>query len=494
MSTTKSLIDVMKAHYRGDIKHVSLESVKDASSFWKDFTNSVWAVLPTDDLIDCIVRDQLKAFKDVDTLEIVNKKGRLLKRFARFYKDNTGKVLTDSQMGIIGDKLQFFISQDGSKDYYVDFTNVIDWDDGQFGKDDSCWWGCYDESKDIFTDNGGWGVRFYRDIEDEQGIGRTWILPRNGMLLCFNAYGVQRANVSKVLKSLFAEHGIILHYKRIGLYNSCNSEIPYINGDDSSGSSGSFVMYPEPMQESDIQEKYDLNMEVETQEHCRNCGDALGEYDTNRINDYCYCDDCTNSLFSSCDNCNEYCDIDDVHATDDDQYLCRWCAERKGYELCEDCGKYSQETITTEDTDDTYCVKCNPTMQCEECEEYYDNMERHNERVHPIIDESGLDKNYETVHAIIKDTGNYHTSWVYRVPDVDGVYLWMPEDAGHTYSIVHDMSGLTVRSNIKTFAEGKQLLLTIAPLTDWMQSESELTSNKELLTQINNAIREITTG
>lgn len=503
MVSTKELIQAMKSQYAGNITRVTLEKTKDAQTFWRELVSSVYYAIPSDESnTDRLVQATLLKFAESDTLELVNKQGKLLKRFAKFYKQETGTMLSDSLMGVIGDKLQYHVSQQGGvNEYFIDFTNRIEWNDGQFGKGDSCWWGCFSDSREVFTENGGWGIRFYRDSDDENGIGRCWILPRDGLLLCFNAYGVQRANVSKVLKAFFAQHGIILHYKKLEkLYNSFNGDIPYINTDENSGSSGAFVMYPEPLEASAILNQYDLYMEYnENKEKCSHCGHSIdteyGEY--NIIHDNYYCQNCADRLFSYCDACCEYEDSDNVYPTDDDRYLCRYCAEHRDYELCEGCNHYSQNTITTQDTDSTYCKECNHCQVCEECDEYYEDMPAHNERIHAAIDETGLIKSYETVHALIDTVGNYHTAYVYRVPDIEGLYLWQPRqansDMNHSWSITHDVSGLVVKRDIESFAVGKRVLLSICNLLDWMQTNRELQDGGKL-PQVSEAIREAMRG
>lgn len=232
------LINVLR--HNKEMVRIELESKNtNASEFWYSIIADVYNLIPSDKKnTDNKIRDAMISFQETDTLEMVNKQGKLLKRFAKHFKESNGYKLDDKLAGLIGDKLQYYLSKE-SKVYYADFTDVINWRDGQFGKYDSCWWGQYSDSQEAFISNGGWGIRFYENEEDENGIGRTWIYPKDGMLMCFNSYGVERPNVSKVIKQVYKQSGIILHYKAVELSNSGNIEIPYIN------SGTGFVLFPE---------------------------------------------------------------------------------------------------------------------------------------------------------------------------------------------------------------------------------------------------------
>jgi hypothetical protein len=72
----------------------------------------------------------------------------------------TGEVIPDNIMGIMGDVLQALINKEGNSIFF-DFTNDFDWEDGEFGKSGSCWWGQYSDSLPTFEQGGGWCIRFY---------------------------------------------------------------------------------------------------------------------------------------------------------------------------------------------------------------------------------------------------------------------------------------------------------------------------------------------
>jgi hypothetical protein len=494
--TTEDIIQILKEHR--SLGSVSLQRAKDCSEFWTEFCDSVYRELPAykDGIEDYAMRVMLVNFSSIDTLEVVNKKGRILKRFANWVKSEHGIKLSDSVLGIIGDTLQRHLNST-EQTYFYDFTDTIDWDNGQFGKDDSCWWGCYEESQDVYISNGGWGIRFYQDDDqdDDNGIGRTWIYPHNGMLLGFNSYGVSRPQTSKVLKAIFAEHGIKLHYKRCSIENSQNDSIPYINGDSG------FVLYPDDVDGDDVPDSYDLDMETNNnKEHCSHCDCVLDEYDYYSLGEYQYCESCTNRLFSYCDGCEEYCDKDDVHLTNDDRYLCEYCLKREEYVECYECNKWTDETIEDSNGDD-FCEECadKHLTHCDECDVYvYGNTHECPSKQ----DYSGLVESVESLHAQIRINGdtveNHDNVKVYRVPDVQGITLYnyhaITTELDNAWSISHDISGLAVKSDIPTFSKAKELLFALAPLCDWNQDAKTLSNNRELMRTVYSTIKTILEG
>jgi hypothetical protein len=496
--TTNEIIQILKEHRT--LSTVSLQRAKDCSEFWDDFCESVYRTLPImkDGIEDYAMLSMLKDFRNIDTLEVVNKKGRILKRFANWIKSEHGVKLSDSMLGIIGDVLQRHLS-DAEHTYFYDFTDSIDWNDGQFGKDESCWWGGYKESKDVYTSNGGWGMRFYQDAnqDDDNGIGRTWIYPHNGMLLGFNSYGVSRPQTSKVLKAIFAEHGIKLHYKQVSIENSQDSEIPYINGDSG------FVLYPDTMDGDNVPTSYDLDMETDhNKTRCEHCNCTLDtEYgDYTIVSDSYYCESCTNRLFSYCDGCEEYCDKDDVHLTNDDRYLCKYCLKREGYVECYECNTYVEEYITDSDGDE-FCESCadKHLTHCDECDVYVygDAHECPSKQ-----DFSGLVESVESLHAQLSINGNvtenHDNVKVYRLQNVTGITLYnyrdVTDELNSAWSISHDISGFAVKSDIDSFSKAKEIFLALAPLCDWNQDAKMLSDNHELMSTIFSTIKTILEG
>lgn len=497
---TQAIIEILKSHM--DKSQVTLERAKDCKGIWTRIVIDVYGSIPTtiDGIEDTTVKSVMYEFENEDSLELVNKKGRILKRFSNYWKSKTGTKITDRLIGIIGDIMQRHLSASDAV-YTYDFRDVIDWNDGMYGKDDSCWWGCFSSSKDVYIDNGGWGIRFYDGLDDRQGSGRTWILPRDGILIGFNSYGVSRAQTSKVIKAIFAQHGIVLHYRSVDVVNSPNSEIPYINGDTG------FILYPEGMEESELLGEYDLNMESDGQEDddratCEHCSRRINmDYDSyESIGGSIYCSNCASTNFSFCDKCQEWYDPSDVHSVENHSYyfcLCEHCAKMEDYTECYECNNWVNETVMDSDGD-SFCEECaeKHLIPCDHCEEYFYGTHE----CPASLDYSGLVESVETLHAQIRSkdySGDSHENvTVYRLENCQGITLFNPhmidKSCSDEWNISHDVSGLAIKSNL-SFASAKTLLLRLSQLpVDWNQPSDVLIGNKDIMTQVVTAIREIT--
>lgn len=495
MTTTNDILNVLRKYNHQKVT-IDLSKAKDCTDFWNEFVRAVYYVLPETEIrdsggnylyrIDSDIRNKLDSFAKQDNLELVNKSGKLLKRFAKYYKEQTGTKLDDSTLGIIGDKLQYYLNQQ-SVSYVIDFSDVIDWKDGKFGKSGSCWWGTYSDSIPTFVNGGGWAIRFYDSMDDTDGIGRTWLVPSGGVLLGFNSYGIERPKVSKVIKALFAQHDIELHYQRTRIYNSCNNTIPYINESDESDNG--FVLYPTDRTPED---EYDLEMESQTSEHCTHCGTSIDtEFDSyEMIGDSIYCESCAFDLFSNCDRCGEWYDNGDVHKVKDgDEYLCEYCAKGRDLVLCYQCNEYTDE-ITYDHDGDNFCNECAQSHLtfCEHCNEYYHDRQIENHDCPKNRDYSGLVEcpNYN-LHAQIRNIETYnHNVTVYKIDGCDGlamVDVHTIDSDMDGWNICHETSGLAVKSGL-TFNHAKYVFQQIAFLTDWTQESTKLSADQELMSKV----------
>lgn len=105
---------------------------------------------------------------------------------------------------------------------------------------------------------------------------------------------------------------------------------------------------------------------------CCSCGDRVSE------NDYCctdygdiYCPDCYYDNFDSCAHCGETFSKGETYDCNGD-YLCEYCAEKKGFYKCSDCGDYTQDYTFC--NDELYCGRCLPEgNSCVACGEYFES-------------------------------------------------------------------------------------------------------------------------
>jgi len=483
---TEDIVQILKQH-RG-IEEVVLEKSKDLKEVWENFIYAVYHNALIEKMFwDEKLRDQLLDFELCDSLEIVTKKGRVLKRFAFFYKTQTGEGIPDNIMGILGDLLQSLITKENSLKFFLDFTNNFDWNDGDFGKSGSCWWGTYSDSLPTFEQGGGWCVRFYNENHD--GIGRTWLYPdpECGVLLGFNSYGVERGKVSKSIKRIFAQHNIELHYSRCNIENSNSSSIPYINGGTG------FVLYTDDISP---EKEYDLDMEViedENHETCDGCGCRIntddGEY--NSVGDYIYCQSCTDDKLSFCDKCQEFCDKDDVYSVGDKHSrfdcLCEYCAQSVGMVLCSSCGEYSEYVFEAYDSGNCFCESCNELFFCEKCENYFENSNECPDCDEDEEEETAQDTNLKHESHLwdgleigtekIDFLGKIKEVRVYRFPDIPGLLVCK----NNNWMVYHINSKLGAMVDIRSFDYAIEAMKKFGELANWSElSQEDILHNSEL--------------
>lgn len=512
----------------GDFEHVIY---KDDSKKWeKDY--AAWGVIYRANSFpaDCISlghlaqRFQREGFPlqngknwEGDTLELVNKSGRLLKRFNKFIKLATGHDIDSAMQGKLGDKLQYFVN--AAKSFTFDFHCRIDWEDGMYGHSGSCWWGCYEDSQDVFNDHDGWAIRFYDGMNDRKGIGRTWIVPMDNALVCFNSYGPTRAEVSKVIKQVFAGHGIELHYKSLAVENSNSREIPYIN-------SGTGFVLAESGHDFLTADCVDLDWDVDggSRYTCDACGDRVDEDDccSGPGGEGIYCESCYNDRFEYCEKCNETCDRDEIHEVHGSpyNYVCEYCLDRIGAMKCDDCGDYVVDDYhVMQDSENVYCDSCIDrqtefTCQCGErfeyamddgdkcescdyvycakCSEMVQDHDEHETETHPgdetqdeiesdmVQDSTAILAVEDTVTLCRAETDNKPSSYtlkVYRLANVPGLFVYdehaLDRTSDHTYHVVHQC-GLAAKANVPQLHKAIAIMQELGTLTNWDKTQDEI--------------------
>jgi len=293
--------------------------------------------------------------------EYITKEGRFIKRFEKAYKEITTAKLSQTAKALIGDIIQKIASE---QIYRVDFVDYIDWKDGEYGKDDSCWWGCYSGSQEIFIDSGGWAIRFYD--KNNKGIGRVWCFPfeDSRTFVLFNAYlnfdGGPLDQFARMLANLCGG----LKYKRVRLINQEeDNDYPYIN--DHKGYAVSFT--------GEFEREYDMDIgERKPKYSCSYCGDGLMEDECYHGNDGIYCENCYNRFYAECGWCNIiYLKDDLTYVESESQCYCEHCL-RSYFSTCDNCNESFRERNINydEESDNNYCNDCYEELleEREECE------------------------------------------------------------------------------------------------------------------------------
>jgi hypothetical protein len=316
--------------------------------------------------------------------------GKFPKRVEKFYKDAANLTCPASFVTQIGN-----LARDHSSEqitFRFDFVNSIDWDDGDFGDADSCWWGSYGEARDTLTENGGLAVRFYDD--DDNGIGRAWLAPYGGMYVLFNGY--DRGDGATLRWAKVVSEFMGMSYEKVGLTNW--NDLMYINND-----SGYLIGPAETIKNvshislqfgsagvtcyncgTDLEDESDEYTGSDDETYCESCYDARFTRcehceETVRLDDTTYieaaggsvCDSCRGAHYTYCDECSEY------HADEDNTYIagegdfCEFCRD-ENFTVCDDCGEYVRNDDVTEVNDKFYCDTCREkyAKECPVCDEW----------------------------------------------------------------------------------------------------------------------------
>lgn len=255
------------------------------------------------------------------------KQGTLPKRIQRhLYKAKSIKLTSENltQLGNIAKRH----TTDGST-FILDFTQKIDWQDGDFGDAGSCFWGDKAGAKDMLQQNKAYAIRAWRwrtahaqfglAYQNVRGYARAWVATiGNNLFAVFNGYGETTLCLARLLALKFA-----CGYQRIHLTNK---------GDDGGALwiNGGTAYAIGAWEKISRMEKFDLGWEEIYEEETIDCyacearvdeDDAIRAYDRlGLVNSYCQ--DCA----SECSNCANWYSSELVrYHSATDQYLCRDC-------------------------------------------------------------------------------------------------------------------------------------------------------------------------
>ena len=252
----------------------------------------------------------------------------------------------------------------GNDTYHFDIVDSINWQDGDFGDDGSCYWGNHSNARAMLTDNGGLAIRFFDGQDSDRGIGRAWLVPiaDDNAYILFNGYGFDTSSATLTITRVFSQF-MGLNYKRIELSNNGHAySILYINGGIGyiAGDSDTIERY----------RFYDLNFDDSNGDYCYECNDYIHEDSVNYgADDNVYCDSCYESLFSSCDHCYETHYIRSIqYVVSTHYYVCEDCLDSR-YSLCEHCETQHLNDNMREIDNHELCPDClaQETLFCIQC-------------------------------------------------------------------------------------------------------------------------------
>ena len=291
-------------------------------------------------------------------LDWVTKRGTFPKRISRAMKVAYGINLDPIVMGKIGTKAAECC--DKNKDFFLDFTDDLTWNQGDFGDSGSCYWGGRQYARKLLMDHNCHAMRFWSSqaldhakdkaycIRQRYGTGRVWIIPKRTnhgeVLMAFNAYRTDGRPIVHSARILATVLGAF--YKNVPLCNKSNTGgIIYINGGHG------FALGSQEICEK--VEKVDLMINGPWG-RCKECGD-------------------------------EICSEDDVcgegNNSDPEDMLCHSCADGSESNTfhCANCGR--SWTTRQSRNDQNYdlqgriiCQSCSDVMhQCPRCNRYSRN-------------------------------------------------------------------------------------------------------------------------
>lgn len=303
------------------------------------------------------ITDKLQYIGGITWLGVDNKtyQGTMPKRIAKKFKRDYNIVLPSTIVEQIGTVARANMSE--VVRHTCDITDVIDWDDGEFGDSDSCWWGGNSGARDVLTKHGGLALRFYEN--NGEGIGRCWLVPnapQAGMAVIFNSYwgsGSRASNMDKKDSQLInfaimlsAHTG--LDYRKLTDLRNCGEAdgLMWINNH------AGYVIGEKALIRA-LPNKYDLRMATPEHQHeCRHCQipvriGAFSIRNGGEIEEVYACYECRNEHYIQCAHCSwRMLSGSSTHNVDGNL----WCEDcyQQHTAVCGECGERHNASLMRE--------------------------------------------------------------------------------------------------------------------------------------------------
>lgn len=288
-------------------------------------------------------------------------RGTLPKRLANLYHKEKGGSL---DVGILTEVGNIARRNCPSVDTVRwDYSYDLDWDAGDYGDDDSCFWGGNSGARTMLKEHGAYAFRVYN--ADEEGIGRCWCWDApEGFTIMFNGYGFDTLWFVRVLSMLTGAT-----YTEITLLNKgSDSGLLWVN------SGRGFTVGVRDKLRSHTTYDFKWNTDVDSPDdgiQCAGCGQWFPEDDF-------LCDDNDNPVLCPscgfrCGECAEICERNDRHWAPTSRCVCTTCWE-ENYFHCERC-----QTVKPASTKETLP---DGEVVCRSCHTIYVNA--HSREISPI--------------------------------------------------------------------------------------------------------------
>jgi len=259
--------------------------------------------------------------------------GSLVKRLRKYlHKTMSPEVfalVTNDLLGEIGS----IVGEYQNAKVQFDFTDCLDWCDGDFGDEGSCYFnrdGCRHWLPDKLMEHGCHAIRFYD--ADNRGIARALLLPRGHDTLVFNSYGFTLLKTTRILATILG-----MSYRRVLLSNDGGT-----TGDLYLNNHGESYVIASCVDEysTDCPTRIELRLDCSNKIECECCASRIDPDSAIIVDGDSYCRDCVNY----CDSCEEYVtgDTTTVHTSRTrTQEVCESCLDN--YTCCPCCEEYFEQ-------------------------------------------------------------------------------------------------------------------------------------------------------
>jgi len=124
--------------------------------------------------------------------------GSLAKRIRKFLNIYYDINLSDDDMGELGEVLR--VARNKTTQFHCKFVDNFDWNPGDFGDYNSCFWTQKKLAKEALLKAGAKPILFYKNGD---GVARAITINYKDYLIIFNAYGMNLLEITKILARHF---------------------------------------------------------------------------------------------------------------------------------------------------------------------------------------------------------------------------------------------------------------------------------------------------
>lgn len=287
--------------------------------------------------------------------------GALPKRIGKYYHQEHNRKLTAQQLSEIGNIASSHSPK--ADTYFGTFQEAFDWERGEFGDPDSCYWTCHKSAKAMILGAGGLTMKLYKsdNRSNDNGLARCWIIPRmiqqQQCYIVANGYGIETLPLARILARYLGD----AYYHKIWLMNKGDTEGDlWING-----SGSGYLVGPQKA----VLFVTEIDLEIGAVLVCIYCECDVSDdklcHDPD--GDIC-CAECYRERVDHCSNCDELMYTSRAFSDPGDDILCEACYD-KLVTHCEGCNNDIFVIDAKNHLETIYCEECfdKKFTECERC-------------------------------------------------------------------------------------------------------------------------------